>query len=170
VSEPPDEARDDLEGCTAVLVTVPEEVAHRLQAFLLHGGFACRIRPTTTELAGAGAASQEVARAPDPGVGLAEGYDVLVRPEDLPLEAGVVPEVPEVIARSDANATEPPVELCQLPWDQAWALIERLGEAGIAAAVLAPETVARDVPMADRIVPVGVRAEHLERARGFVQG
>jgi hypothetical protein len=169
VSEPPDEGRDDLEGCTAVLVTVPEEVALRLQAFLLHGGFACRIRRTTLtpELAGAGASSQEVARASDPGVGLAEGYDVLVRPEDLPVEEEVVPEV---IAPSDANATEPPVELCQLPWDQAWALVERLGEAGIAAAVLAPETVARDVPMADRIVPVGVRAEDLARARGFVQG
>jgi hypothetical protein len=62
------------------------------------------------------------------------------------------------------------VELCQLPWNQAWALVERLGAAGIAAAVLAPETTARDVPMADRVVPVGVQAGDLERARGFLPG
>jgi hypothetical protein len=61
-----------------------------------------------------------------------------------------------------------PVELCRLPWDQAWALVGRLAEAGIAAAVLEAEEASRDVPIADRLAPVGVRPEDLERARSLL--
>ena len=67
-----------------------------------------------------------------------------------------------------AAGGEAPVQLCQLPWDQAWALVGRLAEAGIAAAVMEAEASARDVPMAERMVPVAVQPENLERARSFL--
>lgn len=220
-------SREALEACTAVLMTVPREVASRLEAFLVANGVACRIRTsaiTKEQLA------QEALRQASPSAaslldspvgrlfkgklqrdlkaeielhasGFAEQYDVLVRPEDLPPglapsaatptatdtgptvaeadpwarpgEAGGAAQgdagppaapVPAVVA---AGGTAP-VPLIQLPWDQAWALIGRLADAGIAAAVMESETSARDVPMSDRVVPVGVQAEHLERARSFL--
>jgi hypothetical protein len=231
-----------LEACTAVLMTVPREVASRLETFLLANGVACRTRGSTLtpeQLAEEALrqASPTAASLLDSPVGrLFKGklqrdlraeielhasgfehpYDVLVRPEDLPaglvpaapatdevagpeppaerepaaapatgggsdpwarpgeaapasaedpVAQGATPEVPAVVAASGAAA---PVVLCQLPWDQAWALVARLADAGIAAAVMEAESAARDVPMADRMVPVGVEPENLERARGLL--
>lgn len=225
-----------LEACTAVLMTVPHEVAVRLASFLVANGVACRIRTSTLtpeQLA------QEALRHASPTVasmldspvgrvlkgklqrdlkaeielhasGFAEQDDVLVRPEDLPADLRSAAPATDAAEAPEADATEeggggsdpwarpgaaptaaagegpgdgsgaPPVpaivaaggaapaQLCQLPWDQAWALVGRLSEAGIAAAVMEAESSARDVPMAERMVPVAVQPENLERARSFL--
>jgi hypothetical protein len=114
-------------------------------------------------------------------------WDVLVRPEDLPevsadaqsadpvdatpprlnvpVEAASA-EDPGLGEQADAPAVPgSPVVLCELPWSEAWNLTQRLIQAGIPAAVLAAEDPDRDRPMSQRIVPVGVREEDLERAR-----
>lgn len=116
-------------------------------------------------------------------------WDVLVRPEDLPAapaEARASDPVdarpPELNVPVDATSVEDrdpgeqaeaaavpgsPVVLCELPWSEAWNLTQRLNTAGIPAAVLAAEDPDRERPMSQRIVPVGVREEDLERARAF---
>jgi hypothetical protein len=107
-------------------------------------------------------------------------WDILVRPEDLPErehDAEGVHQEPRlnVPPDTDTDAAEPgpapagsPVAVTELPWDQAWALTERLNAAGIPAAVLATEEQDRDRPMGARDVPVGVRPQDLERARAFL--
>jgi hypothetical protein len=108
-------------------------------------------------------------------------WDVLVRPEDMPekedhAEAGsdttaamVEPETRVTSVADAPPAVDGPVLLCQLSWDDAWRLIERLSAAGIPAAVMEGEGDDRDRPMNVRIVPVGVRAEDLERAGTFIE-
>ena len=171
MSEPADEPVDP-EACTALLVSVPQPIAERIESFLTSNGIACRIR-LNTEI--------DVAGSEIPPV-----WDVLVRPDDRPTgeeEAGPgparlndpVPGPVEPNLTVDGGREPPgaeaepggPVVLCELPWSQAWALTERLIAAGIPAAVMAPEESDRDRPMSTRIVPVGVRPEDLDRARSF---
>jgi hypothetical protein len=110
-SEAPD---DRLEECTAALMTVPLEVARRLETFLRANGVACRIRKNETitpeqlaEEAMRSAAPHAAKVLDSPvvgrllrtrvkhamktdielsGAGLVPAYDVLVRPQDLPSE------------------------------------------------------------------------------------
>jgi hypothetical protein len=162
----------DPETCTAVLLSVPKPVAERIESFLTMNGIACRIRLNAEMQGGAIDAS-----------GIQPVWDVLVRPEDLPGEEAAparparlnVPVSGALVAEEPAEMGPPgteespggPVILCELPWNDAWALTQRLNAAGIPAAGLAPEEPDRDRPMAARIVPVGVRPEDLERARSF---
>ena len=108
-------------------------------------------------------------------------WDVLVRPEDLP-DAGdaatagggttaaiVEPETGATSVADASPAADGPVVLCELAWDDAWRLIERLSAAGIPAAVMEGERDDRDRPMNIRTVPVGVRPEDLERAGTFIE-
>lgn len=203
----------DLDACTAVLLSVPQQVADRIGSFLTANGIACRIR-LNTEMTPERIAEEYLEQSPGPShllqlplVGEAirgriaerlQGikidaseilpvWDVLVRPEDLPnaaepggpptpglnapVAAGVTEEDPSEAepGRSEAAvAAGSPAVLCELPWDQAWALTRRLNEAGIPAAVMAPEEPNRDQPMAARMVPVGVRNEDLDRAQTFL--
>jgi len=149
---------DPLAVCTAVLMTVPLEIARRLQTFLRANDVACRLRKSDV--------TAEEERAP----GFAAAYDVLVRPEDLPQElagpAGDATDAGPTGASPPAEGT--PVALCELPWNAAWKLVSELTAAGIPAAVLEPEAPSGDTPMARRIVPVGVRPADLERARALV--
>jgi hypothetical protein len=156
----------DLDACTAVLLSVPQQVAERIESFLTANGIACRIRQDT-ELT-------------------PEVWEVLVRPEDLPGSAerggptpklnvpmpGPVTVEEPVDAEPDrpeaAPAVGSPAVLCELPWDQAWALTQRLNEAGIPAAVMAPDESDRDRPMGARMVPVGVRPDDVQRAQAFL--
>ena len=115
---------DRLDECTAVLMTVPSEVARRLETFLLANDVACNIRRNETmtpELVEEALVSavpwtafrfyaplvgrmhrKQVARAMKvaielSGAGLVPDHDVLVRLEDLPIElaaAGVAPTHP----------------------------------------------------------------------------
>jgi hypothetical protein len=203
----------DPDACTAVLLSVPQQVAERIESFLAANGIACRIR-RNTEMTPERLAEEYLKQSPGashllqlPLVGEAirgqigerlQGieidaseilpvWDVLVRPEDLPAAAEPagsptprlnVPVADRVTAveRSEAEpggseaaaAVGSPIVLCELPWDQAWALTQRLNDAGIPAAVMAAEEPDRDRPMQARIVPVGVRAEDLERARAYL--
>ncbi len=103
-----------LDECTAVLMTVPLEVARRLESFLLANDVPCKIRKnesmTPEKLAeeAVRSATPEAAKMLDSplvgrllrtrakhavkagielsGAGLAPAYDVLVRPQDLPTE------------------------------------------------------------------------------------
>jgi hypothetical protein len=109
-------------------------------------------------------------------------WDILVRPEDLPErehEAEDTSQQPRlnVLPGDDVEAPEPepepapagsPVAVTELPWDEAWALSDRLNAAGIPAAVMAAEEQDRDRPMSAREVPVGVRPQDLERARALL--
>jgi hypothetical protein len=203
----------DLDACTAVLLSVPQQVAERIESFLTANGIACRIHHNTEmtpeRLAeGYLRESPEASRVLDlpllgpllrgrlgedlkaeikvVGSEISPVWDVLVRPEDLPGSAdrggqrtpelnvpvpGRVPAVEPSDAQpdpSEAVAVGSPIVLCELPWDQAWALTQRLNEAGIPAAVMAPEEPNRDRPMAARIVPVGVRPEDADRAQAFI--
>ena len=101
----------DLDACTAVLLSVPQQVAERIRSFLVANGVPCRIR-RNTEMTPERLAAEYIAQAPGaarvldlPLVGpLVRGrlskdlkaeievvgsdlppvWDVLVRPEDLP--------------------------------------------------------------------------------------
>lgn len=194
----------DPTACTAVLLSVPKEVAERIRSFLTANDIACRIE-LNTEMTPERLADEYLRQSPEPSRGidmpllgpllrgrLADDlkaeikvvsseippvWDVLVRPEDLPATpdaarppSGARPLNVPVPADPTASAPAPgsPVVLCERPWQEAWALSERLNAAGIPAAVLTPEDSDRDRPMQSRIVPVGVRPEDLERATAFI--
>jgi hypothetical protein len=109
-------------------------------------------------------------------------WDVLVRPEDLPdrgsepTAASDAPRLnvptPDAVAGTDVQpegaSPNAPVVLIELPWDEAFALAERLNAEGIPAAVMAAETPERDRHMGARVVPVGVRPADLDRATAFL--
>jgi hypothetical protein len=202
-------AEDDLSRCTSVLLSVPREIASRIESFLRANDIPCRIRLNTEMtperlaeeyLRSSGRDPSGLLDAPILGpllrgrlgrdlkaeikvVGseLPPMWDVLVRPEDQHdagdhVAAGgeTTPAMaePETGATSVAGATPAghgPVVLCELAWDDAWRLIERLSAAGIPAAVMEGEGGDRDRPMNVRTVPVGVRPEDLERAGAFIE-
>jgi len=58
-----------------------------------------------------------------------------------------------------------PVAVCALAWDEAWAAVERLGHAGIKAAVSSP---AGDGPLAEQTVAVLVLPDDVEAARRWL--
>jgi hypothetical protein len=117
----------DAAACTAVLMTVPYEVAKRLEVFLNANGVPCRIRKSdvTPEalaeeaLRSAAPEASEALRGPIGRVlkaklkrdvaadikvqasGMLSAYDVLVRPDDLPSELARVDAGP----RADAGGT-----------------------------------------------------------------
>jgi hypothetical protein len=200
----------DLETCTAVLLSVPQQVAERIRSFLVANGIPCRTR-RNTEMTPERLAAEYLEQAPGaaqvldvPLLGpllrgrlskdlqaeievvasdLPPVWDVLVRPEDMPpgwsgpaAESDArrlnVPS-PDTVARPDAvpegASPDAPMVLTELPWDEAFALAERLTAAGIPAAVMAAETADREVQMGARVVPVGVRPVDLDRARAYVE-
>jgi hypothetical protein len=199
------------DGCTAVLLSVPREIAERLASFLTANGVAARIRPSAEmtperlaeEYLKQSPAASRVGKLPligplvrrSTGEGLSgveisasdvlPVWDVLVRPDDLPagIDTAAAPPAPPAATPAgkpklnvpittegppEMPAPGSPVVLCELPWEQAWALSRRLVEAGIPAAVMESEKPDREVPMQARVVPVGVRAEDVKRARSFV--
>lgn len=199
----------DVEACTAVLLSVPQQVAERIESFLTANGIPCRIR-LNTEMTPERLAEEYLRQSPEAsrvldmpllgpllrgrlgddlkaeikvvGSEIPPVWDVLVRPEDLPASADPggprTPRLNVPVAGMEPISGDPglpeaaaapgsPAVLCELPWEQAWALTQRLNESGIPAAVMAPEEPDRDRPMAARIVPVGVRPEDLERARAL---
>lgn len=199
----------DLEACTAVLLSVPQQVAERIRSFLVANGISCRIR-LNTEMTPERLAAEYLEQAPGAaqvlnmpllgpllrgrlskdlkaeievvGSDLPPVWDVLVRPEDLPdpvSEPTAEPDAPrlnvpspDAVARPDAAlegaSPDAPVVIAELPWDEAFALAERLNAAGIPAAVMAAGTADREVQMGARIVPVGVRPGDLDRARSHL--
>jgi hypothetical protein len=203
-----DEPALDLDACTAVLLSVPQQVAERIRSFLVANGVPCRIR-RNTEMTPERLAAEYLEQAPGaaqvldmPLLGpllrgrlskdleaeievvssdLPPVWDVLVRPEDLPDPGGdplstagpsprlnVLPPDPvtgQPDATSEEGSPDAPVVLTELPWDEAFALADRLTAQGIPAAVMAAEAHDRDRHMGARMVPVGVRPADLERAR-----
>lgn len=202
-------SEDDLSRCTSVLLSVPREIASRIEAFLRANDIPCRIqlnsemtpeRLAEEYLRSSGRDPSSVLDAPILGpllrgrlgrdlkaeikvVGseIPPVWDVLVRPEDLPdaeehAAVGsrtIAPEVEPITEASSGTDAPPepaaPVVLCELIWDDAWRLIERLRAAGISAAVLTGEGGDSDLPIHVRTVPVGVLPEDLERAGTFVE-
>ena len=199
----------ELEACTAVLLSVPQQVAERIRSFLVANGISCRIR-LNTEMTPERLADEYLEQAPGAaqvlnmpvlgpllrgrlakdlkaeievvGSDLPPVWDVLVRPEDLPdplSEPIAQPDAPrlnvpspDAVARPDAAlegaSPDAPVVIAELPWDEAFALAERLNTAGIPAAVMAAGTADREVQMGARVVPVGVRPGDLDRARSHL--
>ncbi len=199
--------RADPASCTAVLLSVPRQVAERIESFLTANGVPCRIG-LNTEMTPERLAEEHLRESPEAsrvldmpllgpllrgrlakdlkaeikvaGSAIPPVWDVLVRPEDLPdggedagaaggtIGAMVASENEVTTAPAAPPAAAGPVVLCELAWDDAWRLTERLSAAGIPAAVMEGEGGDRDRPMSARTVPVGVRAEDLERARTFI--
>ena len=156
MTDPPTTADEEEDAFSEVLLEAPREIAERLERFLGAHGIGCRIRPK----------------------GGSDGWEVLVRPERSPMEPVEEPQ-PDIRPAAPAGSSDPaasgdpagpmePAVLCELPWEQAWRLTQRLIAAGIPAAVMAGEGEDRDKPMQSRTVPVGVRPSDLERARPFV--
>ena len=151
MTDPPT-ADEEENSFSEVLLEAPRETAERLERFLGAHGIGCRIRPK----------------------GGSDGWEVLVRPEPSPEEPGAEARPAALAGSSDPpgwdDSAEPmePAVLCELPWEQAWRLTQRLIAAGIPAAVMAGEGEDRDKPMQARTVPVGVRPSDLARARSFV--
>ncbi|HYY08522.1 MAG TPA: hypothetical protein VFA25_07955 [Actinomycetota bacterium] len=156
MTDPPTTADVEEDAFSEVLLEAPRETAERLERFLGAHGIGCRIRPK----------------------GGSDGWEVLVRPERSPNEPEEEPQ-PEPRPAAPADPADPagsddpagpmePAVLCELPWEQAWRLTQRLIAAGIPAAVMAGEGEDREKPMHARTVPVGVRPSDLERARSFV--
>ena len=150
MTDPPTTADEEEDAFSEVLLEAPREIAERLERFLGAHGIGCRIRPK----------------------GGSDGWEVLVRRERFaegPVEETQPDTRPAAPAGSDDSAGPMhPAGLCELPWEQAWRLTQRLIAAGIPAAVMAGEGEDRDKPMQSRTVPVGVRPSDLERARPFV--
>lgn len=148
MTEPEATPAHALDGCTEVLLEAPRAVAERVGSFLHANGVPSVVRETSPDA----------------------GWTVFVRPqapEAASGETSVVEEV-ETSPSTTADAGEPAV-LCELTWNEAWRLTERLIAAGIPAAVMAGEGGDRDKPMSARTVPVGVRPDDLERARAFLE-
>jgi hypothetical protein len=172
-----DEASEEvLDDCTAVLVALPLDDARRLERFLRAKDVRCRIRPgaipsVETSATEAVRGQLRLRRPAPPAAPPPQLFDVLVRPDDLPPE-------PADRALTTAGPTEPlpaptedallPVELCQLPWDEAWQLVERLSAEGVRATVLS--AAGANPTMERRVVPVGVHADDLDRARSLLGG
>jgi hypothetical protein len=154
LTDPPTTAEEEEDAFSEVLLEAPRETAERLERFLGAHGIGCRIRPK----------------------GGSDGWEVLVRPERSPEEPEEEPQPerrPEPRPAAPVGSADPagpmePAVLCELPWEQAWRLTQRLIAAGIPAAVMAGEGEDREKPMHARTVPVGVRPFDLERARSFV--
>jgi hypothetical protein len=196
---------DDLSRCTSVLLSVPREIASRIESFLRANDIPCRIG-LNTEMTPERLAEEYLSSSARDPSGLLDApvlgpllrgrlgrdlkaeikvvgseippvWDVLVRPEDMPddLRADVVPSDTPTPAPQGSSGGEPPqaalelVVLCELPWEEAWRLTERLIGDGIPAAVMASERTDRDRPMGARIVPVGVRPDDLDRARASLE-
>ena len=195
---------EDLAGCTTVLLSVPREIASRIESFLRANDIACRIR-LNTEMTPERLAEEHMRSSGRDPSGLFDApilgpllrgrlgqdlkaeievvgseippvWDVLVRPQDMPdagerAAAGGGTTASTVAPELAGVAEAPPegtVVLCELAWDDAWRLTERLSAAGIPAAVMAGEGGDRDRPLDARTVPVGVRPEDLEQARTFL--
>jgi hypothetical protein len=196
---------DDFSRCTSVLLSVPREIASRIESFLRANDIPCRIG-LNTEMTPERLAEEYLSSSARDPSGLLDApvlgpllrgrlgrdlkaeikvvgseippvWDVLVRPEDMPddLRADVVPSDTPTPAPQGSSGGEPPqaalelVVLCELPWEEAWRLTERLIGDGIPAAVMASERTDRDRPMGARIVPVGVRPDDLDRARASLE-
>lgn len=183
--------------CTAVLFTVPREVASKLEGFLRANGIACRIRRNemTPEQVAAEMLRQTqpgAARVLDkPFVGrmmrsrlrkdlkaeisvtgstVPAMYDVLVRPEDLPASQQVPSAEPGVAAVAAASPPSGPTSvLCERPWDRAWELVSRLGDEGIQAAILPNDESTTAPSIHEGMFRIGVRAEDLERAQAMIE-
>jgi hypothetical protein len=142
LTEPPTTGDEQEDPFSEVLL----EVAERLDGFLRSHGIGCRIRPK----------------------GGSDRWEVLVRPDQPDERSEPTPAPAATEMSEDAVSPIEPVALCELPWEQAWRLTERLIAAGIPAAIMPGEGGDRDKPMQSRTVPVGVRQRDLERARAFV--
>jgi hypothetical protein len=106
---------------------------------------------------------------------LRPSWNVIVAPADLAKARALVETAlrRDVDGRDDTQAlagNEPgsgpsPVPLCILPWEEAWAAVERLGHGGIKAAVGAP---LGDGPLEERDCAVLVLPEDLAKARAWM--
>lgn len=127
----------DLEACTAVLLSVPQQVAERIRSFLVANGISCRIR-LNTEMTPERLAAEYLEQAPGAaqvldmplfgpllrgrlskdlkaeievvGSDLPPVWDVLVRPEDLPdpvSEPTAEPDVQRLNAPSPDTVARP---------------------------------------------------------------
>lgn len=131
----------DLEACTAVLLSVPQQVAERIRSFLVANGISCRIR-LNTEMTPERLAAEYLEQAPGAaqvlnmpvlgpllrgrlskdlkaeievvGSDLPPVWDVLVRPEDLPdplSEPTAQPDAPRLNVPSQDSVARPDAAL-----------------------------------------------------------
>jgi hypothetical protein len=194
-AEAPEAVGPPLPPGMAVLVSVPFEIAKRLESFLLAHGVVCELRkrepdqpagpttpgrkPSTPEPYDSGMRQAarnllKVRSTPPklPDLAMEKDprplYEVLVREEDLAL-AGTDTEgaVPEQLEMIEGVAGEM-VVLCRLPWHEAWALAGRLTEGGVPAVAVPDTGEDREVALEQRVIPVAVRPEDLEAARAAI--
>ena len=176
----------------AILVSVPFEIAKRIESFLVGHGIACEIQRVDTP------AKQDPATATKPRLShepydsgmrhaaknllrfrstpptlpdLTFGqdprpvYDVLVREEDLAVAGAEGEETGDEMLEMVQGVAGELVVVSRLPWQEAWALAARLTEEGIPAAAVPEGDDDRETALDKRIVPVAVRPEDLEAAR-----
>jgi hypothetical protein len=190
-----EDMRQDLPAGMAVLVSVPFEIAKRLESFLQAHGIACEVRKPGPEPEGP---SPKGSKKPEPGAepydtGMRHAarnllkvkstppplpdltlerdprpvYDVLVREEDLARSAvaGEAVEGTTEMLEMIEGVAGELVVVAHLPWQDAWALAGRLTEGGIPAVAVPEAGEDRETTLERRIIPVAVRPEDLEAAR-----
>ncbi len=181
----------------AILVSVPFEIAKRIESFLQTHGIACEVQKVDVGPAEAppkGAKPKLSAEPYDSGMRHAAKnllkirstppklpdlvadrdprplYDVLVREEDLASTAdhAAAAGSAETLEIVEGVAGEL-VVLCHLPWQEAWALAARLTDEGIPAVAVPDADEDRETALDRRVVPVAVRPEDLDAARAALQ-
>ncbi len=180
----------------AILVSVPFEIAKRIESFLRAHGIASDVQKADGDPTEAPAKTVKPKLSPEPydsGMRNAAknllrirstppklpdlaidrdprpSYHVLVLEEDL---ASVAEDTPtggtEALEMVEGVAGEL-VVLCHLPWQEAWALAARLTDDGIPAVAVPDADEDRETALDRRVVPVAVRPEDLEAARAALQ-
>jgi hypothetical protein len=180
----------------AILVSVPFEIAKRIESFLRAHGIVCDVQKADgdpTEAPAKTAKPKLSAEPYDSGMRHAAknllkirstppklpdlvidrdprpSYHVLVLEEDL---ASVADDAAtggaETLEIVEGVAGEL-VVLCHLPWQEAWALAARLTDEGIPAVAVPDADEDRETALDRRVVPVAVRPEDLEAARAALQ-
>jgi hypothetical protein len=159
------------DGATVATRLLAIDEAERIRDALRDGDIACRLRLVKPVATSGG--HDPVLQSPYSVI--RSSWNVIVAPPDLARARAVAEERlgVDVDGRADTAVAlgEPPprqtAALVRLPWDDAWALVERLATAGIHAAVGSPSG---HGPIGEQEVAVLVVAEDLARARAVASG
>jgi hypothetical protein len=155
------------DGATVATRLLAIDEAEEIRDALRDHGIACRLRlvkPITTT----GGRRDPVLQSPYSAI--RSSWNVVVAPTDVARARAIAEERlgDDVDGRDDtavALGEKPPPQtagLVRLPWDDAWALVERLATVGIHAAVASPSGRG---PIEEQEVTVLVAAGELARAR-----
>ncbi|MGZ8566806.1 MAG: hypothetical protein ACXWXS_07120 [Actinomycetota bacterium] len=180
----------------AILVSVPFEIAKRIESFLRAHGIACEVQKVEVGPVEAPAKVTKPKLSAEPyDSGMRHAaknllkirstppnlpdlivdrdprplYDVLVLEGDLASTADDTASTGTETLEIVEGVAGELVVLCHLPWQEAWALAARLTDEGIPAVAVPDAEGDRETALDRRVVPVAVRPEDLEAARAALQ-